>query len=411
MIKLENISFDHCIKCTVCTIYCPVARATHLYPGPKQSGPDAERLRIKNPELVDESLKYCSNCKRCEIICPSGVRIADMIQEAKWKYAKRAFFRPRDFFMSRTDLVGRLAVLFSFAANFFLGLKPVRWIMEVVLGIPAKRVFPKYESQTFASMFKREIAPSQVGYGEKILYFHGCHVNYSNHSLGRSFVKVMNAMGTGVEICPQLCCGVPLIANGYIDAAKKNARYNIDSLAKHGASAEKKVVSASSSCAYALVQEYPHLLEIDNSGIRDAADYVTKYIFDRLESGAVLNLKPVNMRVAYHAPCHLTRLGGVMYTLEILKRIPGLDLVVLDSECCGISGTYGFKSEYYDISQDVGSQLFKKIEASTPEAVVTDCETCKMQIEMNTPYKAMHPVELLAMAIEEEKTPTTGRKS
>ena len=77
MINLENISFDHCIKCTVCTAYCPVARATHLYPGPKQSGPDTERLRIKNPNLLDESLKYCNNCKRCEIACPSDVKIAD----------------------------------------------------------------------------------------------------------------------------------------------------------------------------------------------------------------------------------------------------------------------------------------------------------------------------------------------
>ena len=83
MIKLENISFDHCIKCTVCNIYCPVARVTHLFPGPKQSGPDLERLRIKNPALVEPSLKYCTNCKRCEISCPSDVMIANIIQEAK----------------------------------------------------------------------------------------------------------------------------------------------------------------------------------------------------------------------------------------------------------------------------------------------------------------------------------------
>ena len=91
MIKLENISFDHCIKCTVCTIYCPVARATHHFPGPKQSGPDTERLRIKSPELLDDSLKYCTNCKRCETACPSDVKIADIIQEAKWHYGEHHF--------------------------------------------------------------------------------------------------------------------------------------------------------------------------------------------------------------------------------------------------------------------------------------------------------------------------------
>ena len=48
-----NQTFDQCIKCTVCTAYCPVAKANPAYPGPKQAGPDGERLRIKSPELFD----------------------------------------------------------------------------------------------------------------------------------------------------------------------------------------------------------------------------------------------------------------------------------------------------------------------------------------------------------------------
>ncbi len=67
-----NQTFDQCIKCTVCTAYCPVAKANPAYPGPKQAGPDGERLRIKSPELFDSALKYCTNCKRCEVACPSG---------------------------------------------------------------------------------------------------------------------------------------------------------------------------------------------------------------------------------------------------------------------------------------------------------------------------------------------------
>lgn len=44
-------SFESCIKCTVCTTYCPVAKVNPLYPGPKQAGPDGERLRLKDPAL------------------------------------------------------------------------------------------------------------------------------------------------------------------------------------------------------------------------------------------------------------------------------------------------------------------------------------------------------------------------
>ncbi len=39
------------------------------YPGPKQAGPDEERLRLKRGEYFDEALKYCLNCKRCEVAC------------------------------------------------------------------------------------------------------------------------------------------------------------------------------------------------------------------------------------------------------------------------------------------------------------------------------------------------------
>ena len=42
-------NFEECMKCTVCTAYCPVVPVNPRYPGPKQAGPDGERLRLKNP--------------------------------------------------------------------------------------------------------------------------------------------------------------------------------------------------------------------------------------------------------------------------------------------------------------------------------------------------------------------------
>ncbi len=399
MIHLDNISFDQCIKCTVCTIYCPVARATHLFPGPKQSGPDAERLRIKNPDLVDESLKYCSNCKRCEIACPSGVKIADIIQQSKWRYLKKKF-RLRDYFMSHTDLVGTMATSMSFLVNFFMGLAITRLFMELVLKIPMRRVFPKYNSTTFRRWF-RTIRKSQEAYAQKAVFFHGCYVNYNNLDLGKDVVRVLNAMNIGVEVPREKCCGVPLIANGFLKKAKKNARYNIASLEERTGDG-RAVISASSSCSFALKYEYSNLLALDNSRIFNQVEYITKYLYSRIQEGGLPTMKPVHLRAAYHSPCHLERMGGVIYTIDLLKRVPGLDLVILHSECCGIAGTYGFKKEYYDISQSIGGLLFKAIEAAEPEVVITDCETCKMQIEMNTGYEVLHPVQVLARAFREE---------
>ncbi|MDF3008833.1 MAG: sn-glycerol-3-phosphate dehydrogenase subunit, partial [Enterobacter kobei] len=86
---MTTTQFDSCIKCTVCTTACPVSRVNVDYPGPKQAGPDGERLRLKDGTLYDEALKYCTNCKRCETACPSGVKIGDIIQRARNQFAPR----------------------------------------------------------------------------------------------------------------------------------------------------------------------------------------------------------------------------------------------------------------------------------------------------------------------------------
>ena len=87
----KNVSFNNfeqCIKCTICTAYCPVVAVNPSYPGPKQAGPDGERLRLKDKYFFDENLKYCMNCKRCEVACPSGAKIADLIHSARRRYSR-----------------------------------------------------------------------------------------------------------------------------------------------------------------------------------------------------------------------------------------------------------------------------------------------------------------------------------
>ena len=91
-LQLYSISeneLEKCLKCSICTVYCPVAGVTPFYPGPKHAGPDGERYRIKDASFFDEkALKMCLNCKRCEVACPEGVHIADIIQSARIKYSK-----------------------------------------------------------------------------------------------------------------------------------------------------------------------------------------------------------------------------------------------------------------------------------------------------------------------------------
>ena len=100
----------------------------------------------------------------------------------------------------------------------------------------------------------------------------------------------------------------------------------------------------------------------------------------------------------------MEKLGWAYYSIELLKSIPNVEPVLLDSQCCGIAGTYGFKKENYKTSQDIGNSLFKQIEESGVDYVVTDCETCKWQIEMSTSRKVKNPISTIAEALDVEET-------
>ncbi|AQP37427.1 anaerobic glycerol-3-phosphate dehydrogenase subunit C [Vibrio anguillarum] len=397
----KNTSFDQCIKCTVCTVYCPVAKANPLYPGPKQCGPDGERLRIKSAEYYDDLLKLCTNCKRCETACPSGVKIGDIIAVARGKHGKKTLSPKlvRDYVLSHTDLFGTIATPFAPIVNAATAMPMVKRLMHKTIGVHDHKSLPKYSHGTFRRWFKQNCTRQPL-YNRQVTYFHGCYVNYNHPQLGKDFVSVMNAMNIGVRLLDnEKCCGVPLIANGFHDKARKNALLNVKNIEAAVVDRQTTLLSTSSTCSFTLQQEYPHVLGVDNSKVVKQIEYVTRFLLKEFMSGNAPKMKPVNLKVVYHTPCHLERSGNVIFTIELLKMIPGLELVVLDSECCGLAGTYGFKEENYDVSMKIGAHLFDAIKTSQADYAITDCETCKWQIEENTALETIHPISLLAMAI------------
>ena len=396
--NISDNNFEQCIKCTVCTVYCPVAAVNPDYPGPKQAGPDGERLRLKKFGFYDETLKYCINCKRCEVACPSNVKIGDIIQAARIKFSKK---KPgvRDFILANTDLVGTLSTPVAPVVNATLGLKPVKAILDGVLKIDHRRTFPKYAFGTFESWYKKQVK-EQLAFPKQVSYFHGCYVNYNYPQLGKDLVKVMNALGIGVRLLEkEKCCGVALISNGFIKQARKQADINIGSIRKSVVDKNIPVIATSSTCTFTIRDEYPHLLGVKNEDVREQVELATRYIYRLLsqETGQLEFRKDKKIRKVYHNPCHMEKLGWAYYSIELLKSIPNVELVLLDSQCCGIAGTYGFKKENYKTSQDIGNSLFKQIEESGVDYVVT----CKWQIEMSTSKCCKHPISVLAEMLQD----------
>ncbi len=405
--NISENNFEQCTKCSICTTVCPVAAVTTDYPGPKQAGPDGERYRLKDPAYYDKMLKLCLNCKRCEVACPSGVHIADIIQHARMTAGEGKRASLRDTMLANTDLLGTVANLVAPVANATLGLKPTKMVMHSVMAIDKHRTFPAYSRTKFETWYKRHAAQDQEAYPHHVSYFHGCYVNYNFPKLGQDLVKLMNAMGYGVHLLgKEQCCGVALIANGLYKQAKRQARVNAASIRQAVNMDHRTVLTTSSSCTFNLRDEYPSMLGVDTGDVRNDIMLATRFIYRLVDEEKVKLVfkQDYKRRIAYHTACHMQRMGWQLYSIEMLRMIPGLELVVLDQECCGISGTYGFKKENYERSQAIGSTLFKSIEQAQVDAVATDCETCKWQIEMSTSRPVENPISILADALDVEAT-------
>lgn len=385
------------------------------YPGPKRSGPDGERYRLKDPAFYDYALQYCLNCKRCEVACPSGVRVGDLIVDARLRYGSKA--NPlRDLMLADTDFTGSVAGWVSPVVNRLAKSSTARVLIDSFAGIDRHRVFPEYASKRFSQVFKDcgdgSLSSRQDSFNRHVTYFHGCYVEYNYPELGIELVKLMNACGYGVRLLDkEKCCGVALLAGGFRKKALLNAVNNVSAIRSAVSDGSEAVLTSGSSCTLMMRDEYPEVLGVDNSPVRDSLMLAVRFIYDGIASGRIrLSFKKGwKGSLAYHTACHMQQLGWAFYSISLLKMIPGLELTVLPQECCGISGTFGFKKENYRYSQQIGSKLFAAIRDSGAAAVVTDCETCKWQIEMSVGCKVYNPITVLYSALDLEKTAELNR--
>jgi glycerol-3-phosphate dehydrogenase subunit C len=330
------------------------------------------------------------------MVCSSGVNISQLNLIAKAKYLDEKGRSFRDWLLTHSYLLGRLGSFLSPLVNPLLKSPLTKRFIEAILRIDRRRELPGYESSTFRQWFKNHHSKGN----KKIAYFYGCYTNTNEVDVGRSTVQVLEAAGFEVVLPPQQCCGIPMLGNGDFKGAKEMARYNVPSLLRtiHSGS---DIVFSSTSCGHMIRHEYSQLLSIPG------ADKVAAHTFDLFEflrnlkesNHLNLNFRELPLKAAYFTPCHLRALGIGLPAVEILRFIPGLQLDNIEADCCGLGGTYGFKKEKYEISQEIGRDLTKAIDRLKPETILSDCEGCRMQIRHLTGLKVLHPVQILRDAL------------
>jgi glycerol-3-phosphate dehydrogenase subunit C len=435
-----DFAIDNCLKCSMCNTACPVYSVYPRYPGPKRLGPELERMRLEGVSADTPWVEYCLGCHRCDLACPNQVKVSEMIARAKAEHRKPFTRALRDWWFARPGLLGRLTTIAPAVSNFALSLKPMRWLMSRFMQVTPERRFPAYAKPNLRTRnFSR-------GANSRVLFFPGCFIRYNKPDLGRSAIRLLELSGLSVEVASSSCCGVPAIANGEADLAQSLARANVRSLARKVESG-MRVVTACSSCGYMFKTGFGGVLDEDDSlsagaeleqfakwcrpGIHWYPTHfrkkrgngwgtevyskrqtaliaantfdIAEILMEQADAGKLdLPFQQTNLRLAYHAPCHQRSQGIGRPWFHLLGRIPGVVIEDLDAGCCGMSGTYGFKQEKYEVSMTIGQELFDSIRALQPHRVATECATCQMQIEHGTNVRAIHPIEVMLQACEGE---------
>lgn len=386
---------DQCIKCSICNAYCPVMKATGLFPGPKLSGPDAQRFRLKGNAVPQEWLEFCDYCKICEQVCPHNVPIPRLNIRSRMAAGRVRKPPIRDWLLGHAYLLEKLGSWAAPVSNWVFAWGFIRSLTDRGLGIDRRTPMPSYRRKTFARWFRSRPRVQ----GKPIAYFHGCYTNYIDPDIGRAAVEILEKNGFGVILPRQDCCGLPLISNGFYDLAARLGEKNIKSLRKTMEEGVE-VVFSSPSCGMTLKEEYESLLNLPGASLLgDHLSDICQFLV-RLNDDGKLNtaFQELNETFYYHVPCHLRALQIGLPALELLSLVPGLRVIELPEGCCGLAGSYGYKREKYHVAKAVGEEIFRAIRKRKAATVLSDCEACRMQIGHNTGVKTLHPLQVLRRA-------------
>lgn len=394
------MKYEHCIRCTICVENCPVFRVNPDFPGPKQSGPDAQRFRMEKEKSVDKWVLLCSQCKRCNMACPCGVEPAEIILQAQQRYGLQ---NPRTLaylLFANNYYLSALGSLTAPLANKVADTKIGKKIFHA-MGITTYIPFPKFSFKTMKSAKKKKSRSAK-----KVAFFYGCFINFYRPDIGRKIIHLLESFDVDVVLPDQWCCGLPALGNGNLAIARYFAQKNASSLSNY-IDAGYDVIYTCTSCGLCLLHDYPGILEIPQAKkIAESTYDLHEYIIGLIDDGYI---KPqfgaVKRKIAYHIPCHLRALGIGYPAVKIMNMIPGLEFNIFDDTCCGLNGSYGFKKTNETTAVQLGKRAVSLIKKTGAQNIMADCGSCRMQLGGLSGMDALDPAEIIceSLGIADEK--------
>ncbi|MFJ6569683.1 FAD-binding and (Fe-S)-binding domain-containing protein [Streptomyces sp. NPDC091292] len=357
-------------------------------------------------ERLHEVLDLCLMCKACKSECPLGVDMATLKAEALSHHHDEHGIPLRSRIFGSIRFLNRLGSATAPLSNLPGRIGPLRKLMQRRLGIAAARPLPRFERRNLVRWFGgRPKSPRLVAPQGTVTYLADSFTTYTEPSIGRAAVELLEQAGWDVRLESRGCCGRSSLSKGLVDDANEKA-FKLAHLLAETTPADSPIVGCEPSCLMTLRDEHRAMLP-DDTAVKDISGrvrQVEELLVEAIDAGRIRLSDaawPAGRRLLYHGHCHQKAEVGTAATIALLNRIPGVEVVELDAGCCGMAGSFGFEAEHYDVSMTVGDdRLFPAVEAEPENTVIVATGvSCRQQIFHGTRRDAWHPVQLIREAL------------
>ena len=309
----QRFALDGCTECGRCDDVCPALRSgAPLSPRDFVAAMRRAAADPANPTLPGEAIDKdviwsCTTCGACTRACPANIPIPELLVGLR-----------RHLALEQGDFPEGLANTF-----------------ENVSSVGNPWGLDPYDRLEWADGL--DVPVAEPGEHYDILYWVGCAASYDRRArkIARSMVKILRASGVKFAVMrEERCHGEFARRSGEEYLYQTAAQENIENFRQYDF---ERILAACPHCFNTLKNEYPAF----EGGTFNVVAH-SEWILEMMKAGK-LKVKTEGETLAYHDPCFLARLNGIVDApREVLKTL-GADVRSPEASgektfCCGAGG-------------------------------------------------------------------------